>query len=262
MSEQYAMLPTQAIFLVAVTIDGPNILGIFPRIILREEERKELSLKTIPIGGKDGEFISANIGDCQAVAIIREVPSFVIEQDRRDTFASFGFLIPKEMNPLPYQEVLQTVTAACKAKNIFNAETLMKLGETLHRIMNSARTCKLEIQVNPQLTIEVNLDEHVESMLSNIRRSAQTDVENQICYAGIISAEEALQREKNAFILDKLILKTVCLEGPISLDEIRRKALALEPVLGTRIDLEAIGNSIKKYIEQGLIVVSVEGRIS
>ena len=72
-------------------------------------------------------------------------------------------------------------------------------------------------------------------------------------YSGLISAEEALEREKSAFILDKAILRAICEEGPLTLEDIRVKTLPLETALGVKIDLPTLQEIINKYIKQGLI---------
>ncbi|MCE7742267.1 MAG: hypothetical protein GOP50_07380 [Candidatus Heimdallarchaeota archaeon] len=72
-------------------------------------------------------------------------------------------------------------------------------------------------------------------------------------YSGLISSEEALEREKSAFILDKAILRAICEEGPLSLEDIRVQTLPLEAAIGVKIDLPTIQEIINKYIKQGLI---------
>lgn len=72
-------------------------------------------------------------------------------------------------------------------------------------------------------------------------------------YSGLVSSEEALTREKSAFILDKAVLQTICDDGPLTLEEIRRNTLPLEAAIGMKIDLLKIKEIINKYIQQGLI---------
>ena len=72
-------------------------------------------------------------------------------------------------------------------------------------------------------------------------------------YSGVVSAEEALEREKTAFVLDKQILRIVCDEGPISLEDIRRKTLPLEAAIGMKIDIPTIKSIIDRFITEGLI---------
>ena len=72
-------------------------------------------------------------------------------------------------------------------------------------------------------------------------------------YSGLISAEEALEREKSAFVLDKMILRAICEEGPLTLEDIRVKTLPLEGALGVKIDIPTLKAIIDRYIKQGLI---------
>lgn len=72
-------------------------------------------------------------------------------------------------------------------------------------------------------------------------------------YSGLISAEEALEREKSAFVLDKAVLRAVCEEGPLTLEDIRVRTLPLETALGIKIDIPKLKGILEKYIKQGLI---------
>ena len=87
-------------------------------------------------------------------------------------------------------------------------------------------------------------------MDSQMNRSCQ--------FAGVISCEEALEREKSAFILDKTILRLICQEGPVTLDDLRKKTLSLESALGIKIDLEMIQEVCQRYVKDGLIKVLEE----
>ncbi|MFX1254126.1 MAG: hypothetical protein ACFFCZ_21110 [Promethearchaeota archaeon] len=72
-------------------------------------------------------------------------------------------------------------------------------------------------------------------------------------YTGVLSTDEALKLEKDAFILDKTILRVVCEQGPVSLGDIRRLTISLESALGIKIDLPLIENTLKKLIQKGLV---------
>ena len=72
-------------------------------------------------------------------------------------------------------------------------------------------------------------------------------------YVGVVSCEEALEREKQSFVLDKTIIKVICSEGPVSIEDIRRKTLPLEAAIGMKIDLPKIQSVIDRLINEGLI---------
>ena len=74
-----------------------------------------------------------------------------------------------------------------------------------------------------------------------------------IFYIGVLDPDEALKLEKDAFILDKTILRIVCEQGPVSLGDIRRLTISLESALGIRIDLPLIDSTLKKLIKKGLV---------
>ncbi|MFX1254125.1 MAG: hypothetical protein ACFFCZ_21105 [Promethearchaeota archaeon] len=85
-----------------------------------------------------------------------------------------------------------------------------------------------------------------------IRKDEALDRE-QTFYVGILSSDEALELEKDAFILDKTILRIVCEQGPVSLGDIKRLTISLESALGIKIDLPLIENILKKLIQKGLV---------
>lgn len=74
-----------------------------------------------------------------------------------------------------------------------------------------------------------------------------------VTYSGLVSTKQALDREKSSFILDKTILRAICEDGPISLEEIRKATLPLETAIGVRIDLPKIQSIINRFIKDGLI---------
>ncbi len=74
-----------------------------------------------------------------------------------------------------------------------------------------------------------------------------------ITYSGLVSTKQALDREKSSFILDKTILRAICEDGPISIEEIRKATLPLEAAIGVRIDLPKIQEIIKRFIKDGLV---------
>ncbi|MFW9917075.1 MAG: hypothetical protein ACFFGZ_15825 [Candidatus Thorarchaeota archaeon] len=249
------MLPVQAVFIAGVTATGPGIIDLYPKIYLSDRERQEVYHKSMPMGGKDGDSISTSIGNYQLVCIINSVPSFEVLHVEPETFISFGLLIPKGVNPLPYREILQKVTEAFKAENLLNIDTFKGIKEEIFSTMNAATSCNLSISVIDDVKVEIQLDAHFETMLENMQRSSAVGTvgEQELYYVGTLTTEQAMEREKKAFVLDKTVLKAVCAKGPLSLEDIRRETLPLESVLGIRIDLVKIQEILKNYIRQGLI---------
>lgn len=102
----FEFIPATAIYLAALTKKGPEILLIQPNIKLPEKDLRELAFRSIPMSGKDGDFLSVSIPKYQATCIVNQVPPFGEQTDQRDTFVSFGLLLDSNANPIPYRNIL------------------------------------------------------------------------------------------------------------------------------------------------------------
>ncbi|MFW9993717.1 MAG: hypothetical protein ACFFD4_16845 [Candidatus Odinarchaeota archaeon] len=123
----------------------------------------------MPMSGNCGDSVSVTVGDYLAVSTLLSVPAFENSYYKRDTFVSIGFLIYKEVNPLPYQSILENIALTYRDRDILRVPILQKI-------------------TGPDK------------------------------YAAVLSMEEIKEREKNAFLLDKFILKQICTDGPITLE--------------------------------------------
>ncbi|MFX0062178.1 MAG: hypothetical protein ACFFC7_08310 [Candidatus Hermodarchaeota archaeon] len=107
-----------------------------------------------------------------------------------------------------------------------------------------------------QKLLIIYFDEHCavrNTILMPIIKKEEDLDREKIFYVGVLTPDEALELEKDAFILDKTILRVVCEQGPVSLGDIRRLTISLESALGIRIDLPLIDNTLKKLIKKGLV---------
>ena len=48
----------QAVYLSALTLKGPELLVLHPKKKLKDKEKLELALKTLPMNGKEGDFVT------------------------------------------------------------------------------------------------------------------------------------------------------------------------------------------------------------
>lgn len=249
------LLPANAIYLAALTQKGPEILFSEPELKLTENEKKELAFKSMPLTGKDGDFVSTNIQSYQAACLVNQVPSFKEAMDDRDTYLSMGLLLDPNTNPIPYKNILQRITAICKEHNLLNYECLKKISAHLYKSISITHEHTFTFEVKKGVKVEFTFLDKFEKWLekNNKKTEMSTGIENAM-YKRVLTLEEALEREKTTFVLDKTILKAICSQdGPVSIDEIRRKTLPLETALGMKIDLPMIEEVLKKYIKQGII---------
>jgi hypothetical protein len=64
------------VFLAGLTQVGPGCIAFFSDKEFSGDLKRELALKSLPISGKEGDFISVSIQEYQAVSIILPVPAF------------------------------------------------------------------------------------------------------------------------------------------------------------------------------------------
>ncbi len=173
------------------------------------------------------------------------------------------------MNDLIADKIVQDTIFKCKICdqqiifNITNKQSFVSSTEgkeffgtqlTTYRVYHDVNTERHHnaVLVDNEGAYRGHVDGYAEEIpvqsLDNLSKKDQTTM-----YKGIIPVDVALNREKSAFILDKSILKLVCIHGPISIEEIRRRTLDLEAPLGLKIDLTLIKEICDKYIKEGLI---------
>jgi hypothetical protein len=118
----------KAVFITAIfPVEGPKIIAVYPEDLLSFDEKFELSLKCMPMGGKEGDFSSIMFKDYQVCSLLDTVVPIDKEKDPRDTIISIGFLLEKLTNPIPYRNLLNTFISECKKNNMFNLKILEKI---------------------------------------------------------------------------------------------------------------------------------------
>jgi hypothetical protein len=222
-----------------------------PKLTINESDLKELAFKSIPMSGKDGDFLSVSIPKFQATCLVNQVPAFKGSPDTRDTFLSFGLILPEDINPIPYRNMLRRITSICKQHNLLTLDNLSKISSKLIKSMTITHECTFTLEIKKGTKIEFSfMDDFDEWIEKNGRGKEMSD---DILFKGVLTLEEAMEREKSAFILDKTILKIICSEGPVSIDDIRRKTLSLESVLNIKIYKKMLDDIIQKYLRDGII---------
>ncbi|MFW9854358.1 MAG: hypothetical protein ACFFFG_04830 [Candidatus Thorarchaeota archaeon] len=147
----------RAVFVAGLTELGPGIINLCPETTLDEEERIKLALKIIPAGGMEGDFVVVSFKKVfKAAAIIVPVPAFDESQDVRGSYAAFGFLLDKNVNSLPYQDILKEITEVCKKNNILSVPILKNLCTELYTTLKESRNLNLKISYGVEVKLPFN----------------------------------------------------------------------------------------------------------
>ncbi|NHK29987.1 MAG: hypothetical protein FK730_01460 [Asgard group archaeon] len=251
-SEKLTLIPATAVYLAGLTRNGPEILSMEPKLTIPANDMKELAYKSIPMSGKDGDFLSVSIPKFQATCLVNQVPAFKDSPDTRDTFLSFGLILQEDTNPIPYRNLLRRITSICKTHNLLSFDCLKKISSKLIKTMTVTHECTFSLEIKKGTKIEFSfMDDFDEWIEKNGQGNKMTS--NDFLYQGVLTLDEAMEREKSAFILDKTILKVICSEGPVSIDVLRRKTLPLEGVLNIKIDKSMIEEVLQRYLKDGII---------
>ena len=248
-----------AVYLAALTKNGPEILSIQPHLDLPEKDLHELAFKSIPMSSKDGDFVSVSLEPYQATCLVNQVPPFKESQDQRDTFVSFGLLLNENTNPIPYRNILRRISSICKENSLMTYPMLKEIGTKLFKSMIITQETTFSFEIKKGVSIEFTFSDELEKWLEkNGGKPVDSPMKRSCQFVGVISCEEALEREKSSFVLDKTVLRIICQEGPVTLDDLRKKTLPLESALGIKIDLDMIQEVCSRYVKDGIIKVLEE----
>lgn len=239
------------ILLTGLTLLGPDIITQYPGTgkSLSREERLAIAMKSLPVGGKCGDMINVTLNNYQLIFVLLLVPAFEFGIDTRDTTVSLGLMIPENINPLPYQAVLKNIASICFENKILNIEYLEIIMKELYKTILNDKENKFSINIDGNV-IEFFLDKGLSLNRQSLDKNKLSSTSQ---LKPVLSKEETLERETNAFVVDKYVLNTITNEYPVSIELIWKKALKLEPIIGSRIELSMIIEICKKYIEQGII---------
>lgn len=244
--------PQSIVIMTALTIHGPEIISSYPPLEFNNEEKRALAMKSLPFGGNCGDMVTVSINDYQIISVLLVVHSFENTYDRRDTQVAIGIMVPKDTNPIPYQRLLNKVASICKENSILQMEILEEVMINLYESLNKNQQNKFTIDFKGQ-QINFALEREFVDLSKNRNESLQ--LSSSINLIPVLTHDEIMSREANAFLVDKFILKLISTEYPISIEEIRKKILPLESVIGLRIELSTIKEICNKYISMGIIKI-------
>lgn len=239
------------VILTGLTLRGPDIITQFPdnTKTLSLEERLAIAMKSLPVGGQCGDIINVSLELYQLIFVLLLVPAFELGIDQRETTVSLGIMVPSDINPVPYQRVLKSIALKCSENKILNISYLEIIMKELYKTILNDQESKFSITIDGN-RIDFSLDKGL-SLSKQIITSKDLTSDSQL--EPVLSKDEIRARETNAFIVDKYVLSTISNEFPVSIEQIWKKSLKLEPMIGSRLELPTIIEICKKYIEQGII---------
>lgn len=119
------IMSIRGVFLSAITDIGPELILLETRgITLNEEEKINLAIKSMPVAGQRSDYIIVNLKKCQIIALLMDIPPFGNLEDSRDTFASLGFIIDRDENPIEFRKILEKIVNKIVKSNSANIQTL------------------------------------------------------------------------------------------------------------------------------------------
>lgn len=236
-----------AVFVSGVTAMGPEVLIISPKLDLEEELQFEISMKCLPMKANCGDSLTVTIGDFFAVCLILLVPPFENNYDERDKLVSLGLLFDKKFNTFPYQTVLEGMRNLCINKKIMSLQLLKNIVPKLYDMFTDQNINSFSVKEG-DIELTFNLDKD-----KLLWKEGLNEMKSGTYYESILSLDQIMEREKTAFMLDKFILKLITNEGPITIEDIMRKTIPLETVMGSKIEFNVILETCEKYVKKGLI---------
>jgi hypothetical protein len=185
--EKLELVPATAVYLAALTRKGPEIISMEPKLKIPDNDMKDLAFKSIPMSGKDGDFLSITIPKFQAISLVNQVPAFEDNPDQRDTFLSFGLLLQEDVNPIPYRNMLRRITSICKQHDLLTIENLQKISSKLIKTMTVTHECTFTLEIKKGTKIEFSfLDDFDEWIEKNNRGKEMSD---DVLFKGVLTLE-------------------------------------------------------------------------
>jgi hypothetical protein len=133
----------RAVFLTGMTEIGNKLLHFHPNIKISEEINRDLCLKSMPMACQDGDMMITHIGDFQAVCVTRLIPSFEQDSIQKETLATLGLLIPKDINPIPFYKMISNLLKRFEEEGKLTKDTIVnsipKIYITLNQKMNLSK---------------------------------------------------------------------------------------------------------------------------
>ncbi|MHA1686166.1 MAG: hypothetical protein ACTSYD_07105, partial [Candidatus Heimdallarchaeaceae archaeon] len=159
------MSSIRGVFLSAITDIGPDLILLETQdITLNEEEKINLAIKSMPVSGKRSDYIIVNLRRCQIIAVLMDIPPFGNIEDTRNTFASLGFIIDRDENPVEYRKILEKIVEKITKSNASNIQTLKSIvNQLIEALKKNLNVLKIELPNNQKIRIE--LPKHVQKLI-------------------------------------------------------------------------------------------------
>ncbi len=132
---------------------GPEIIASYPPDYFSDSEKKEISLKTIPLNAKNGDFTTLAFKDDLVIAsyvfTIKENPN-----SRPDLLAICASIESNNFNPMIFKDMFSSLIQQLKDSQVLTSKTIVALVSNLYRTLSEGKT---EIKITKTTTIKVEI---------------------------------------------------------------------------------------------------------
>ncbi len=130
------------------------MLKIYPPNLIPKSIQDEIAMKSMPIGAKEGDFVTVVLGGFQAATMILEVPSFE-KTDGRPTHLGLGVILDDNDNPMTYRRMLRQIIFALQIDDHTFYDEIKKVPKKLVESFKRPRF-RLKLANGKEILVELN----------------------------------------------------------------------------------------------------------
>lgn len=159
----------QCLCYVNMGADGFNIVKAHPDVI-PEEELRNIALKSMPMGAKDGDFTTNTVGNAVISGYVFSIPS----KKNRDNIGSLVAVFNSmDYQPKVINKVFSFTITELKKNNMVTDESITKI---LPNLYDGIVKGKLKIKISSVATLEMSVDEESSQEKSDKFQSFGDDI--------------------------------------------------------------------------------------
>lgn len=153
---------------------GPEIISSHPPKTFSDEDLREISLKSIPLNAKDGEFSTFLFNEKTVIA------SYIFtiqkkENSRPNLYAICGALSPNELNPIHLKPVFASIIDQLKEFKELNTNTIVALTSKIFKTINDGKT---EVKITKTTTLKIEIEKSELDKIKNHKKKRLNSTKN------------------------------------------------------------------------------------
>lgn len=155
--------------LVQMGKNGLELVRAYPEVI-PEVELNQIVIKSMPLGAKEGDFITTTVGDSVIFGLVFSVPG-----EERDNIVSLTAVYNSmDFNQQMIKKVFSTTITELKKNNVASTDLFSKM---LPKMFDGIVTGRLKLKISSVVTLDLEVDE---SMLSKKSKTKFDDFSDDI----------------------------------------------------------------------------------